>query len=112
MRPTARCSLNLEFGATCKIASTELRFTGKTAAGAKQAAEKGFVWGKAPEKIPSAAKADVDLIGFMRGINPPPPSVASFSAACKAVPLLQNLTELNFSAACKAHLISKLLRHD
>jgi len=53
-------------------------------AAAKQAAEKGFVWGKAPENIPSAAKADVDLIGFMRGINPPPPSVASFSAACKA----------------------------
>ncbi len=34
---------------------------------------------------PSAAKAVADFAGFMRGLKPPPPSVSSFSAACKAL---------------------------
>jgi hypothetical protein len=36
-------------------------------------------------------KPTIDLIGFMRGLNPPPPSDLSFSAACEVVPWLQGV---------------------
>jgi hypothetical protein len=39
---------------------------------------------KEPEKHASAAKADVNFAGSMRGLKPPPPSGERFSAACKA----------------------------
>ena len=52
--------------------------------GAKQAAEKGGIRGENPEKHPSRAKAQVDSVGFMRGLKPPPPSESSFSASCIA----------------------------
>jgi len=35
---------------------------------------------------PSVAKAHADPVHVIRGLKPPPPSVSSFSAACKAVP--------------------------
>jgi len=53
-------------------------------AGAKQTAEKLGVVGENDEKSPSAAKAGIDSEGFMRGLNPPPPSDVSLSAVCKA----------------------------
>jgi hypothetical protein len=53
-------------------------------AGAKQAAEKLGISGLIAGKCPSAAKADVDSAGIMRGLKPPPPSVSSFSVACLA----------------------------
>jgi hypothetical protein len=48
--------------------------------------EKIEISGEISEKRPSAAKASVDSVGFLRGLKPPPPSVLSFSAACKVVP--------------------------
>jgi hypothetical protein len=56
--------------------------------GAKQAAQKLLIPGEIGGKYPSVAKASVDSVGFMRGLKPPPPSGSSFSAACKARPLL------------------------
>jgi tRNA (guanine-N1)-methyltransferase len=53
-------------------------------AGAEEAAEKGWFSGKMPEKHTSGAKAPIDSIGFMPGINPRPTARLSFSAACKA----------------------------
>jgi hypothetical protein len=52
--------------------------------GAKQAAEKLEICGLIGGKCPSAAKANVDSAGVMRGLKPPPPSASSFSAACEA----------------------------
>jgi hypothetical protein len=52
--------------------------------GAEQAAEKLGFLGKNGEKHSSVAKAIVDLIGFTRGLKPPSPSDAGFSAACEA----------------------------
>jgi hypothetical protein len=40
--------------------------------GAKQDAEECAIWGEGPEGHPSAAKADVDLDGFMNGLKPVP----------------------------------------
>jgi hypothetical protein len=54
--------------------------------GAKEAAEKLGLSGKICGKRPSGAKASIDSIGLMRGLKPPPPSISSFSARCKAVP--------------------------
>jgi hypothetical protein len=51
---------------------------------AKQAAEKLGISGEIGGKCPSAAKAGIHSVGIMRGLKPPPPSVSSFSAACKA----------------------------
>jgi hypothetical protein len=52
--------------------------------GAEEAAEKLVTSGEITGKSPSAAKADVDSAGFTRGLKPPSPSGAIFSAACKA----------------------------
>jgi hypothetical protein len=52
--------------------------------GAKQAAEKGHISGRVPEKRTSGAKALGDSIGFMPGIDPQPTARRGFSAACKA----------------------------
>jgi len=49
---------------------------------AKQAAEKHQLWSKEPEKHTSGAKAPIDSIGFIPGINPRPTARMSFSAAC------------------------------
>jgi hypothetical protein len=53
-------------------------------AGAEEAAEKLEKSDETDEKRPSAAKADIQFTGFMRGLKPPPPSAWSFSAVCKA----------------------------
>jgi hypothetical protein len=50
--------------------------------GLLQAAEKLSGCGEIRRKHTSAAKADIDLIGFMPGINPRPTSRTSFSTAC------------------------------
>ena len=52
--------------------------------GAKQAAEKGHISGRVPERRTSGAKALADSIGFMPGINPQPTARRVLSAACKA----------------------------
>jgi hypothetical protein len=52
--------------------------------GPKEAAEKGGMQSKKPEKHPSGAKARVDFAGFMYGLKPVPFTEMSFSAACKA----------------------------
>jgi len=59
--------------------------------GAKEAAEKLGISCEIGEKRPSGAKAHFDPVGFMRGLKPPPPSGSSFSAACKAPPILPGL---------------------
>jgi hypothetical protein len=46
--------------------------------GAKEAAEKGCFSGKMPEKHASGAKARVDSIGLMPGINPRPTARQEF----------------------------------
>jgi hypothetical protein len=51
-----------------------------------EAAEKGCFSGETPEKHASGAKARVDSIGLMPGINPRPTARLSFSAACSVVP--------------------------
>jgi hypothetical protein len=56
----------------------------QNASGAEQAAEKGGMLGEKSEKHPSGPKGHIDSVGIMRGLNPPPPSGSSFSAACKA----------------------------
>ena len=66
---------------------------GEGVAGAKEVAEELEILGEIGETRPSAAKAGIDPVGFMRGLKPPPPSGPSFSAACKAQPYL-------FRAAC------------
>jgi hypothetical protein len=50
----------------------------KIPSGAKQAAEKVEVSGEIGEKHPSGAKARVDSIGFMPGINPRPTARQEF----------------------------------
>jgi len=52
--------------------------------GAKQAAEKPLIWVKCDEKHPSGAKARIDSVDLMPGMNPWPTARTSFSAACKA----------------------------
>jgi peptidyl-prolyl cis-trans isomerase SurA len=52
----------------------------KHPSGAEEAAEKLGICGLIGGKCPSAAKANVDSAGVMRGLKPPPPSVSSFSA--------------------------------
>ena len=56
--------------------------------GAKEAAEKLEKSDETDEKRPSAAKADIQFTGFMRGLKPPPPSAWSFSAVCKPQPFV------------------------
>ena len=51
--------------------------------GPEQAAEKGLISGERPEKHTSGAKAHIDSIGFIPGINPRPTARMSFSAACE-----------------------------
>jgi hypothetical protein len=53
--------------------------------GFKQVAEKLVISGEIGAKRPSAAKAGVDFSGIMWGLKPPPPSVSSSSATCKAL---------------------------
>ena len=53
-------------------------------AGAEEVAEELEILGEIGETRPSAAKAGIDPVGFMRGLKPPPPSGPSFSAACEA----------------------------
>ena len=48
------------------------------AAGAKEAAEKGWFSGEMPEKHTSGAKAHADSIGFMPGMNPRPAARQEF----------------------------------
>jgi hypothetical protein len=50
----------------------------------KRAAEKLGISGEVGGKRPSVANASVDSVSFMRRLKPPPPSVLSFSASCKA----------------------------
>jgi hypothetical protein len=54
--------------------------------GVKEAAEKGRSSSKKAEKHTSGAKARVDSIGLMPGINPRPTARMSFSASCKVAP--------------------------
>jgi methionyl-tRNA synthetase len=56
----------------------------KSASGAKQAAEKPLIWVKCDEKHSSGAKARIDSVDLMPGMNPWPTARTSFSAACKA----------------------------
>jgi len=67
------------------------------AAGAKQVAEKGLGLGEFQYRLLQGLKPNVDLMGF--------------SGPAKAVPLLQSMSEMRFSAACKALLILWNLRH-
>jgi len=57
------------------------------AAGAKQVAEKGLGLGEFQYRLLQGLKPNVDLMGF--------------SGPAKAVPLLQSMSEMRFSAACK-----------
>jgi hypothetical protein len=75
-------------------------------AGAKQAAEKGRQFGENLEKHTAGAKARVDLIGFMPGINPRPTARTSFSAACLAQLLL---LALSASAAAESRALLQSL---
>jgi len=52
--------------------------------GLKEAAEKGHVSGQNLEKHAAGAKAHIDLIAFMPGVNPRPTAPMSFSASCEA----------------------------
>src|ERR1035438_2079863 len=56
----------------------------------KQLAEKHLLSSKKPEKHTSGAKAPINSIGFIPGINPRPTARTSFSANCKVVPF-QNI---------------------
>jgi hypothetical protein len=58
----------------------------KLPSGAKQAAEKRLFSSKEPEKHTSGAKALVDLIGFMPGINPRPTARMNFRQLVKPCP--------------------------
>src|ERR1019366_41576 len=51
------------------------------------------------EKHPSGATARADSAGFMRGLNPPPPSGSSFSAGCSAGPIQSLLGDASFDGA-------------
>jgi hypothetical protein len=67
----------------CKFKKTKVV---RRKAGPKQAAEKGCFSGETPEKHASGAKARVDSIGLMPGINPRPTARLGFSAACEGRP--------------------------
>ena len=60
--------------------AADLQQLGTDAAAAGQAAEKLRILGEMGGERPSAAKADVDSVGFMRGLKPPPPSGSRSSA--------------------------------
>jgi hypothetical protein len=60
--------------------------------GAKQAAEKGLISTKMPEKHTSGAKAHADFKPLTARLKPCPFKAISFSAACKA--------HVHFSAIC------------
>jgi tRNA(Ile)-lysidine synthase len=53
--------------------------------GAEQAAEKGRISSKMPEKHTSGAKAPIDSIAPRSGLTPGPTAPASFSAACEGL---------------------------
>jgi hypothetical protein len=53
--------------------------------------------------IPSGAKALIELIGFMRGLKPPPPSVLSFSQSVNPLFLKLFTTRLKFTASTKIY---------
>jgi excinuclease ABC subunit C len=79
---------------------------------AKEAAEKLGLLGGNGEERPSAAKADVDRAGFVRGLKPPPPSGPGFVRGLKPPPpsgpgFMRGLeppplSGPSFSAACLA----------
>jgi hypothetical protein len=71
---------------------------------ARQAAEKGLSAGEFPEEQAAGAKAHVDSIGLLPGINPRPTARLSFSAACKArLPICEH-----FAARLKSCPVTKL----
>jgi hypothetical protein len=74
----------LSFSAACKAHSFLSAFCGPT----EEAAEKGLNLSETLEKHRAGAKAQ--------------PLLSSVCGPTKVVPLLQNLPELSFSAACKA----------
>jgi hypothetical protein len=53
---------------------------------APRAAEKPYVMDEIGGKRPSATKADIHSVGFLRGLKPLPLSELSFSAVCKVMP--------------------------
>ncbi len=53
---------------------------------AKEVAEKLGVSGEVSGELPSVAKASVESVRFMPGLNPPPPTEMSSSVACEAQP--------------------------
>jgi hypothetical protein len=76
------------------------------------------IWSEIGGIYPSAAKADVRSVGFMRGLKPSPPSDVRFSAACKAeidsiciVPGInpRPTARISSSGACKAWLLFERL---
>jgi tRNA C32,U32 (ribose-2'-O)-methylase TrmJ len=70
--------------AVCLYELAVRAFLPGNSAGAKQSAEKGLLSGEITEKRPSGAEAFVDSIGLTQGLKLPSPSDLSFSAACKA----------------------------
>jgi 5-hydroxyisourate hydrolase-like protein (transthyretin family) len=68
-----------------------------------QAAEKHLLSSKKSEKHTSEAKAPIDSIGFIPGINPRPTARMSFSAACSVMPQAQHIQRraLQFAEKCK-----------
>ena len=56
----------------------------------EQVAEKGLITDEESEKCTSGAKAHVDLIGVLPGINLRPTARMSFSAAYEVVPFQSN----------------------
>jgi tRNA/rRNA methyltransferase len=78
-------SMNLgQAVAVCLYELASRVFLPESSAGAKEVAEKGWLSGEMPEKHTSGAKAPIDSIGFVPGIDPRPTARLSFSAACKA----------------------------
>jgi hypothetical protein len=74
---------------------------------AKQLAEKVRFSIRNPRSIPQGLKPRIYSIGVMPGMNPRPTARMSFSASCKAVPLLQSESEL----AAFAARVSNLNKH-
>ncbi len=66
--------------------------------GAQQAGEEAGISGGYDAGRPSAAKAGVDPVGFMRGLKPPPPSESSTSGASET----SRPSEWSISGASKA----------
>ena len=64
----------------------------ETSLGAKQFAEKPKIWAENDKKRTSVAKATAYFAGFIPGMNPRPTARTSFSATCKAHPILLALS--------------------